>query len=66
MLDNIFVRKAMKSMLSKEQFDTIDKFSTALQNGEIDKNLLARVGEKISKLPTKDVNKLLELIDKNF
>lgn len=66
MLDNVFVKKAMKSMLSKEQFAAIDKFTNALQNGEIDKNLLIRVSDKVSKMPTNKINELLELIEKNI
>ena len=65
-LDNIFVRKAMKSMMTQEQFETITKFMTAVQNGKIDKSLLSKVGEKVSKLSPDEVNNLLSFVDKNI
>lgn len=65
-LDNIFVKKAMKSMMTQEQFETITKFMTAVQNGKIDKSLLSKVGEKVSKLSPDEVNNLLLFVDKNL
>ncbi len=65
-LDNIFVRKAMKSMMTQEQFETITKFMTAVQNGKIDKSLLSKVGEKVSKLSPDEVNNILSFVDKNL
>ena len=65
-LDNIFVKKAMKSMMTQEQFETITKFMTAVQNGKIDKSLLSKVGEKVSKLSPDEVNNLLSFVDKNL
>ena len=65
-LDNIFVKKAMKSMMTQEQFETITKFMTAVQNGKIDKSLLSKVGEKVSKLSPGEMNNLLSFVDKNL
>ena len=65
-LDNIFVKKAMKSMMTQEQFETITKFMTAVQNGKIDKSLLSKVGEKVSKLSPDEVNNLLLFVDKSL
>ena len=65
-LDNIFVKKAMKSMMTQEQFETITKFMTAVQNGKIDKSLISKVGEKVSKLSPDEVNSLLSFVDKNL
>lgn len=66
LLDNVFVKKAMKSMMTPEQFTTAQSFMTAVQSGEIDQGKLAKVGEKVSKLSPEQVNSLLDLIDKNL
>jgi hypothetical protein len=39
---------------------------TAVQNGKIDKSLLSKVGEKVSKLSPDEVNNLLSFVDKNL
>ena len=63
-LDNVFVKKAMKSMMTPEQFTMVQNFMTAVQSGKIDQGKLSRVGNKVSKLPPEQVNKLLDDIDK--
>lgn len=65
-LDNMFVKKAMKSMMTPEQFSTVQNFMTAVQSGKIDKDKLRKVSDKVSKLPPEEVNSLLDLIDKNL
>ena len=65
-LDNVFVRKAIKSMLTEEQFKIMEKFMTAVQSGKIDQNKLKKVGNKISKLGTDEINDLLDLIDNSI
>ncbi len=66
LLDNIFVKKAIKSLMSPEQYSAVQKFTTAIENGEIDKNKLAKVSGKVSKLSSDEINSLLDLIDKNI
>lgn len=63
-LDNVFVKKAMKSMMTPEQFTMAQNFMTAVQSGKIDQGKLSRVGNKVSKLSPEQVNKLLDDIDK--
>ena len=65
-LDNIFVKKAMKSMMTPEQFETIQKFKTAVQSGKIDQAKLSRIGQKVSKLSTEEINGLLDVVEKNI
>ena len=65
-LENVFVKKAIKSMMTPEQFTTVQSFMTAVQSGKIDKNKLKRVGDKMSNLSPDEVNSLLDLIDKNL
>lgn len=65
-LDNIFVKKAMKSMMTPEQFATVQSFMTAVQSGKIDQVKLSRVGNKVSKLSPEQVNDLLDAIDKHL
>lgn len=65
-LDNVFVKKALKAMLTEEQFKTIQTFMTAVQSGKIDQGKLNKVGNKISKMSPEEVNSLLDMIDKTF
>jgi hypothetical protein len=65
-LENVFVKKAIKSMMTPEQFTTVQSIMTAVQSGKIDKNKLKRVGDKMSNLSPDEVNSLLDLIDKNL
>ena len=65
-LDNIFVKKAMKSMMTPEQFETIQKFMTAVQSGKIDQEKLSRIGQKVSKLSTEEINCLLDVVEKSL
>jgi hypothetical protein len=39
---------------------------TAVQSGKIDRVKLKRIGEKISKMSIDEINKLVDLIDKNI
>ena len=63
--DNIFVRKAIKSVLSNEQFEALENFSNGLESGEIDKVKLQQVSKKVANLTPKEINVLLDVIDKN-
>jgi hypothetical protein len=65
-LDNVFVKKALKAMLTEEQFKTMQKFTTAVQSGKIDQAKLNKVGNKISKMSPEEVNSLLDMIDKTI
>ena len=65
-LDNVFVKKALKSMLTEEQFKTMQTFTTAVQSGKIDQAKLNKVGNKISKMSPEEINSLLDMIDKTF
>jgi len=66
LLDNIFVKKALKSMMTPEQFTAVQNFTTAVQSGKIDQNKLVKVSDKVSKLSPEEINRLLDLIDKNL
>lgn len=66
LLGNVFVKKALKSMLTEEQLSMMEKFSTAVQTGKIDRVKLKRIGEKFSKMSIDEINKLVDLIDKNI
>lgn len=63
-LDNVFVKKAIKSMLTPEQFTMVQNFMTAVQSGKIDQEKLKRVGDKVSKLSPEQINNLLGDVDK--
>ena len=65
-LDNVFVKKAMKSMMTPEQFTMVQNFLTAVQSGKINQAKLKKVGDKLSKLSPDEVNSILDLIDKNL
>ena len=65
-LDNVFVKKAVKSMMTEEQFKMIEKLTTAVQSGKINQGKLASVGNKVAKLSPDEINSLLDLIDKNL
>jgi hypothetical protein len=65
-LDNVFVKKALKSMLTEEQFKTMQTFTTAVQSGKINQAKLNKVGNKISKMSPEEVNSLLDMIDKTI
>lgn len=65
-LDNIFVKKAVKSMMTPEQFETIQRFMTAVQSGKIDQTKLSRIGQKVSKLSTEEINCLLDVVEKSL
>ena len=65
-LGNVFVKKAIKSMLTEEQFKIIENFMTAVQSGKIDNNRLKSIGNKLSKLSADEINSLLGFIDDNI
>ena len=65
-LDNVFVKKAVKSMVTEEQFKMIEKLTTAVQSGKINQNKLRSVAKKVSNLSTDEINNLLDLIVKNI
>lgn len=65
-LGNVFVKKAIKSMLTEEQFKIIENFMTAVQSGKIDNNRLKSIGNKLSKLSADEINSLLGFIDDNL
>lgn len=66
LLGNVFVKKALKSMMTEEQFNMMEKLMTAVQSGKIDSVKLKRIGEKFSKMSIDEINKLVDLIDKNI
>jgi len=65
-LGNVFVRKAIKSMLTESQYKTLENLLTAVQSGKIDQDKLKNVGNKIAKLSPDELNTLLDLIEKNY
>ena len=66
LLGNVFVKKALKSMMTEEQFKMMERVMTAVQSGKINKDKLKSVGEKFSKLSVEEINKLLDLVDKSI
>ena len=65
-LGNVFVKKAIQSMMTEEQFKMMERLMTAVQSGKISHEKLKRVGDKFSKLSVDEINGLLDLIDKNI
>ena len=65
-LGNVFVKKAIKSMMTEQQFKMLENFMTAVQSGKIDQGKLVSVGNKVAKLSPDEINTLLDLIDKNY
>ena len=65
-LDNVFVKKALKSMLTEEQFKIMQNFMTAVQSGKINQDKLVKVGNKLSKMSHEEINALLDMIDKKY
>ena len=65
-LGNVFVKKAIKSMMTEQQFKMLENLMTAVQSGKIDQAKLNKVGNKISKMSPEEVNSLLDMIDKMF
>ncbi len=65
-LGNVFVKKALKSMLTEQQFKMMENFMTAVQSGKINQGKLASVGNKVAKLSPDEIDSLLDLIDKNL
>ena len=66
LLDNVFVKKAIKSMLTEEQFKIMQNFTTAVQSGKINQDKLVKVGNKLSKMSHEEINALLDMIDKKY
>jgi hypothetical protein len=64
--DNIFVKKAIKSVLSNEQFEALENFSNGLESGEIDRVKLQQVSKKVANLTPKEIDALLDVIDKHI
>ena len=65
---NIFLKKTMASVLDMpmEQVDAILNAAEAFKSNEIDRNLAISVFNKMSKKDPKDINRVLEAIDKQF
>ena len=63
--DNIFVKKAIKSVLLNEQFEALENFYNGLESGEIDRVKLQQVSKKVANLTPKEINALLDVIDKH-
>ena len=61
--DNMFVKKAIKSMVTSEQFNMIQNFMKAIESGEIDNAKLKMASDKVSKMKPKDINNILDLIN---
>ena len=66
LLDNVFVKKAIKSMLTEEQFKIMQNFTTAVQSGKINQDKLVKVGNKLTKMSHEEINALLDMIDKKY
>ena len=61
--DNMFVKKAIKSMVTSEQFNLIQNFMKAIESGEIDNAKLKIASDKISRMKPKEINGMLDLIN---
>ena len=65
---NIFLKKTMASMLNMptEQVDAILNAADAFKSNEIDRNLAIKIFDKMSKKSPKEINRILQMIDKEF
>ena len=65
---NIFLKKTMASVLDMpmEQVDAILNAAEAFKSNEINRDLAIKVFNKMSKKDPKEINKVLDSIDKQF
>ena len=65
---NIFLKKTMASVLDMpmEQVDAILNAAEAFKSNEIDRNLAINLFNKMSKKSPKEINRILQMIDKEF
>ena len=65
---NIFLKKTMASMLNmpSDQVDAILNAAEAFKSNEIDRNLAMKLFDKFSKKSPKEINRMLQKIDKEF
>lgn len=65
---NIFLKKTMASVLDMpmEQIDAILNAAEAFKSNEINRELAIKVFNKMSKKNPKEINKVLDSIDKQF
>jgi hypothetical protein len=67
-MGNVFLKKTMASMLNmpSEQVDAILNAAEAFRSNEIDRNLAIKLFDKISKKSPQEINRILQMIDKEF
>lgn len=65
---NMFLKKTMASMLnmSSDQVESILNAAEAFKNNQIDRELAIKLFNKFSTKSPKEINKMLERIDKEF
>lgn len=65
---NIFLKKTMASMLNmpNDQVEAILNAAEAFKSNEIDRGLAIKLFDKFSKKSPKEINRILEMIDKEF
>jgi hypothetical protein len=65
---NVFLKKTMASMLNmpSDQVDAILNAAEAFRSNEIDRNLAIKLFDKISKKSPQEINRILQMIDKEF
>ena len=65
---NMFLKKTMASMLNmpSEQVEAILNAAEAFKSNEIDRSLAIRLFDKFSKKSPQEINKILQMIDKEF
>jgi hypothetical protein len=65
---NVFLKKTMASMLNipSEQIDAIMEATEVFRSGDIDRNLAMKVFDKLSKKTPKEINNVLNMIDREL
>lgn len=65
---NIFLKKTMASMLNmpSDQVDAILSAADAFRSNEIDRNLAIKLFDKISKKKPQEINRILQMIDREI
>lgn len=65
---NMFLKKTMASMLNmpSDQVEAILNAAEAFKSNEIDRNLAIRLFDKFSKKSPQEINRILQMIDKEF
>lgn len=65
---NVFLKKTMASMLNmpSDQVEAILNAAEAFKSNEIDRNLAIKLFDKMSKKSPQEINKILQMIDREF